>query len=127
MSTFFTAISTSEGLVHVVTKTRWLGVLSMPHTSVTPQGTADLKHMGSFIKWSTTDSSVLSTMHEAIVALVNKTGTSGLAEIGNSVKMTERLACEVGADWHDIIKQASEDGVPLPIPDEVLMHVKSFA
>jgi hypothetical protein len=66
-------------------------------------------------------------MHEAIVALVNKTGTSGLAEIGNSVKMTERLASEVGADWHDIIKQASEDGVPLPIPDEVLMHVKSFA
>jgi len=126
MSALFTAINTSEGLVHVVTKTRWLWVLPMPHTSVMPHGPADLKRLGSFIKWSTTDAAVLATLHNAIVALVKETGASGLFEIGNSVKMTERLAGAVGGDWHDIIKRASKDGVHLPIPDEVLMHVKNF-
>ncbi len=43
------------------------------------------------------------------------------------VKATERVASVAGGDWHDIIKQASQDGVPFPITDEVLMHVKSFA
>jgi hypothetical protein len=126
MSVFFTAINTSEGLVHVVTKTHWLGLLKMPHTSVMPQGAADLRRSGSFIKWTTTDAAVLAKLHEAIVALASEGGPSGLVKIGNSVKMTERLASAVGGDWHDIIKQASKDGVPLPIPDEVLMHVKSF-
>ncbi len=69
---------------------------------------------------------MLGTLHDAIVALVKKTRASGLVEFGNSVKMTERFAGAVGGDWRDIIKQASKDGVPLPIPDEVLMHVKSF-
>lgn len=87
MSAFFTAITTSEGLVHVVTKSRWLGVLSMPHTSVVPQAPADLKRLGSFIKWSTTDASVLGMLHDAIAALVKKTGASGLVEIGKGASV----------------------------------------
>ncbi|MGA7079411.1 MAG: hypothetical protein WBQ43_21005 [Terriglobales bacterium] len=99
----------------------------MPHTSIMPHGPADLKRLGTFIRWSSKDTTTLATLHEAIVRLVQQNGASGLVEIGNMVKATERVASVAGGDWHDIIKQASQDGVPFPITDEVLMHVKSFA
>ena len=51
--TYFKALDTSEGQVRVLTKTRWMGFIPMPHTSVTPHGAADLKRLGTFIKWST--------------------------------------------------------------------------
>ena len=111
----------------MLTKSRWFGFLPLPHTSVMPQGAADLRRLGTFIKWSTRNATTLAMLHEAIVSLIKQTGPSGLVEIGNSVKMTERVASAVGGNWHDIIKQASQDGVSFPISDEVLMHVKSFA
>jgi hypothetical protein len=126
MSTYFKALDTSEGLVHVLTKTRWLGFVPMPHTSVTPQGAADLKRLGTCIKWTTRDATTLATLHEAIVRLVQQNGVSGLAEIGSSVKMTERVASAVGGDWRDIVKQAARDGVAFPVPDEVLRYIKGF-
>jgi hypothetical protein len=98
MSTYFKALDTSEGLVHVLTKSRWLGFIPMPHTSVMPHGTADLKRSGTLIKWTTRDATTLATLHEAVVRLVQQNGMSGLAEIGNSVKMTERVASAVGGD-----------------------------
>lgn len=127
MSTYFTALDTSEGLVHVLTKARWLGFIPMPHTSIMPHGPADLKRLGSFIRWSSKDTTTLATLHEAIVRLVQQNGASGLVEIGNMVKTTERVASAVGGDWHNIIKEAAQDGVPFPLADEVLTHVKSFA
>src|SRR6185312_11203686 len=127
MSTYFTAVETSEGLVHVLTKTRWLTVFPMPNTSVMPNGADNLKCLGSFIKWSTGDSTMLARLHEAIVNVVKESGASGVVEIGNSIKMTERLARVVGADWHDIVKQASQDGTPFPVDDDVLAHIKNFA
>jgi hypothetical protein len=126
VGTYFKAIDTSEGLVHVLTKTRWLGLIPMPHTSVMPQGAADLKRLGTFIKWTTKDATTLATLHEATVRLVQQNGVSGLAEIGKSVKMTERVASAVGGDWHDIVKQAARDGVAFPVPDEVLRYIKGF-
>jgi hypothetical protein len=98
----------------------------MPHTSVVPQGTADLKRLGTFIKWTTRDSATLATLHEAIIRLVQQNGLSGLVEIGNSVKSTERIASAVGGDWRDIVKQAARDGVSFPISDEVLSYIKGF-
>jgi len=98
----------------------------VPHTSVMPHGATDLKHLGTFIKWTTRDDTTLATLHKAIVGLVQQGGASGLVEIGNSLKMTERAASAVGGDWHDIVKQAARDGVSFPIPDEVLRHVKRF-
>lgn len=126
MSAFFSALDTTEGLVHVLTKTRWLGFIPMPHTSVVPHGAADLKRLGTFIKWTTSDASTLATLHEAIVQLVQQNGVSGLVEIGNRVKMTDRIARTVGGDWRDIVKQAAQDGISFPISDEVLRHIKTF-
>ena|SRR5438552_12963896 len=126
MSTYFKALETSEGQVHVLTKTRWLGFVPMPHTSVTPHSAGDLNRLGTFIKWTTSDTATLSTLHDAVVRLVEQIGISGLVEIGNNVKMSARVAKTFGGSWQDIIKQAAEDGVPFPVPDDVLRHIKGF-
>ena len=126
MSTYFKALDTSEGRVHVLTKTRWMGFVPMPHTSVMPHSAADLKHLGMFIKWTTNDPATLATLHDAIVRLVEQVGISGLVEIGNSVKMTERIAKTFGGSWQDIVKQAAKDGVAFPVPDDVLKYMKGF-
>jgi hypothetical protein len=124
MSTYFEALDTSEGQVHVLTKTRWLGFVPMPHTSVTPRCTGDLKRMGTFIKWTTNDPTTLAALHDAIVRLVAQVGILGLAEIGESVRMTTRVAKAFGGNWHEIIKQAAQDGVPFPVSDDVLKYMK---
>ena len=126
MSTYFKALDASEGQVHILTKTRWMGFVPMPHTSVTPRSAADLKRLGTFIKWTTNDPATLATLHDAIVRLIEQVGISGLVEIGNSVKMTERVAKTFGRRWKDIVKQSAQDGVPFPVPDDVLRHMKGF-
>ena len=124
--TYFKALDTSEGQVHVLTKTRWMGFVPMPHTSVMPHSAAALKRLGTFIKWTTNDPATLATLHVAIVRLVEQVGISGLVEIGNSVKMTERVAKTFGGRWQDIVKQAAQDGVAFPVPDDVLRYMKGF-
>ena len=126
MSTYFKALDTSEGQVYIVTKTRWMGFVPMPHTSVTPHNTADLKRLGTFIKWTTNDPAILATLHDAIVRLVEQVGISGLIEIANSVKMTARVAKTFSGTWHDIVKQAAQDGIAFPVPDNVLRYIKRF-
>lgn len=126
MSTYFKAIDTNEGQVHVLTKTRWMGFVPMPHTSVMPHNATDLKRLGTFIKWTTKDPAMLATLHEAIVRLVEEVGISGLVEIANSARMTARVAKTFGGTWHDIVKQAAQDGVAFPVPDDVLRYIKGF-
>jgi hypothetical protein len=126
MSTYFKVLSTDEGLVHIVTKTRWMVFFPMPHTSVMPHNAPALKRLGTFIKWTTNDTVVLATLHDAIVRLVEQVGISGLVEIANSVKVTERVAKTFGGSWHDIVKQAAQDGVAFPVPDDVLRYIKGF-
>ena len=126
MTTYFKALETSEGQVHVLTKTRWMGFIPMPHTSVMPRTAADLKRLGTFIKWTTKDPAVLASLHDAIVRLVEEVGISGLVEIANSAKMTERVAKSFGGSWHEIVKQAAQDGVGFPVSDDVLKYVKGF-
>ena len=126
MSTYFKVVDTNEGQVHVLTKTRWMGFVPMPHTSVTPRSAADLKRLGTFIKWTTNDPATLATLHDAIVCLVEQVGICGLVEIGNSVKMTARVAKTFGGSWHDILKQAAQNGVAFPVPDDVLRFMKGF-
>ena len=101
-----------------------MGFFPMPHTSVTPRRAGDLKRFGTFIKWTTSDPATLSTLHDAIVRLVEQVGISGLVEIGNSVKMTETVAKTFGGSWHDIVKQAAQDGVAFPVPDDVFRYMK---
>jgi hypothetical protein len=126
MTTYFNALDTSEGQVQILTKARWMGFIAMPHTSVMPRNAADLKRLGTSIKWTTSDPVMLATLHDAIVRLVQEVGMSGLVEIAKSVKMTERVAKTFGGSWRDIVKQAAQDGVSLPVPEDVLQHIKGF-
>ncbi|HXM47079.1 MAG TPA: hypothetical protein VN956_04365 [Pyrinomonadaceae bacterium] len=126
MSTYFNALDIAEGQVHVLTKTRWMGIVPMPHTSVTPRSPGNLKRLGTFVRWTTSDPSMLATLHAAIVRLVHEVGISGLVEVANSVKATTQVARTFGGDWRDIIKQAEHDGVAFPVPDDILKYIKSF-
>src|SRR6266496_2811120 len=65
-------------------------------TSVTPLRAGDLKGLGTFVKWTTSDPTVLATLHEAVVRLVQEIGISGMVEIANSVKMTAQVAHSLG-------------------------------
>ena len=85
-----------------------------------------MKQLGTFIKWTTSDPATLSTLHEGVVRLVEQVGISGLVEIANSAKMTERVAKTFGGTWHDIVKEAAQDGVAFPVPDDILRYMKGF-
>jgi len=74
----------------------------------------------------TNDPAVLATLHDAIIRLVEEVGISGLVVIANSAKMTERVAKTLGGNWRDIVKQAAQDGVSFPVPDDVLKYIKGF-
>ena len=105
-----------------------MSVFRMPHTGVLPHpcSAADVKRLGTCIKWTTHDPATLASLHQAIVGLVKQVGISGLVEIANSVKMTARVAKTFGGNWHDIIKEAARDGVEFPVPDAVLRQIKGF-
>ena len=76
----------------MLTKTRWAGIFPMPHTSVMPHSGAELKRLGTLIKWNTKEAALLSTLHQGIVRLVEQVGISGIREIANSARMTDRRA-----------------------------------
>ena len=125
MSRYFKTLDTSEGQVHILT-TQWMVFVPMPHTSVTPHSATDLKRLGTFIKWTTNDPATLATLHDAIVRLVEDVGISRLAEIANSAKVTERVVKTFGGSWHDIVKQAAQEGIAFPLPDDILRYIKGF-
>jgi hypothetical protein len=111
MSKYFEVLETSEGRVHILTKNRWLYVLPLPHTSVMPHSGAKLTHLGAFIKWTTDDPARLKALHDAIVCLVENVRLSGLVEVANSAKMTERVWKTLGGSGsglYEIVNQAAK-------------------
>ena len=80
-------------MAHVSTKSRWMGVVPIPHTGIMPYpcGAGDLARLGTVIKWTSDDPALLAHLHEAIVSLVQEVGVSGLVEIRNSARMTQQL------------------------------------
>ena len=130
MSTIFKMVQTKEGRVFIITKRRWMGIFPWPHTSVMPEHAAELKHLGTFIQWSTQDPALLETLHDAIVQFVGEAGISGLFDFANGVKKYERIWKEASpgsGPWlHEMCRQAVEDGVHWPLPEEVLRYIKKF-
>jgi len=130
MSTYFKALDTSEGQVCVLTKTRWMCFVPMPHTSVTPHSAADLTRLGVFIKWTTNDPPTLARLHDAILRLVEDVGISGLVVLANDMKAVQRAAKTSGLRWHDvvnhIIDEMAQEGVAFPVPGDVLRYIKAF-
>lgn len=126
MSKYFKALDTDEGRVHVITKSRWMGFLPMPYTSVVPHKATDLSRLGTFIRWATKDPATLGTLHDAVVRLVEEVGVSGLADISNREKGTERVAKAMGLSWRDLAEEAAKSRAAIPVLDDVLKHVKRF-
>lgn len=126
VGTYFNTLQTRDGQIHVLTKARWMGFIPMSRTSVMTHNAVDFKQFGTVIKWTTNDSATLASLHNAIVDLVKDIGIAGLVNIGHSIKMTTNVAKTFGGDWRDIVKQAAEDGVTLPIHDDVLRYIKEI-
>ena len=126
VSTHFDAFDTSEGVVHVLTKTRWAIIIPMPHTSVMPHRGTQLARLGTMIKWTTKDPAVLATLHARVVDVVREVGISGMRDIADSARMSDRVAKTFGGTWQDVVRHAAEDGVPFPLPDDILPFIRGF-
>jgi len=131
MTTFSTYTETPQGQAHVSTKSKWMYFVTMPHTGILPHPciAGDLKRLGTFIKWTTDDPTILARLHKAIVRLVKEVGVSGLVEIAQSAKMAEGMGRTLGGcegSLREILRMAEQDGVQFPMPDEVVRYVKGF-
>jgi hypothetical protein len=131
MSKYSTIVDNNDGQAHVSTKSRWMGVVPMPHTAVLPQpcSAGDIKRLGTFIKWTTDDPAVLAKLHDAIVCVVREVGVSGLAEIRDSARMTEGVWKAFGGDGPGVqncVEMAAQEGVAFPLPADVMKYVKGF-
>ena len=131
MSKLSTIVDTSDDQVHISTKSRWMGVVPMPHTGVLPYpcSAGEIKRVGTFIKWKTNDPATLARLHDAIVKLVQDIGVSGLAAVRDSARMTEGVWKTFGGDGcglQQVVEMAAQDGIDFPLPADVLKHVKGF-
>src|SRR4051794_1234940 len=98
----------------------------MPHTSVMPHRGTQLPRFATMIKWTTKDPAVLASLHACIVDVVKQIGIAGMRDIADSALMSDRAAKTFGGTWRDVLRHAAEDGVPFPLPDNVLAHIKGF-
>ena len=108
-----------------------MSIFPMPHTGVLPHpcSAAELKRLGTFIKWTTDDPTVIEKLHDAIARLVQDIGVLGLVEVANSAKMTEHVWKTfggAGSGLQDMVQMAAQDGVDFPIPSDVLKFIKGF-
>ena len=126
MASYYDSVDTSDGIVHVLTKTRYLGIIPLPRTSVMPHKGSELGRFGTAIRWTSKDPAVLRGLHSRIVELVREVGVSGIREVANSARISDRVAKTFGGTWRDVVASAAQDGVPFPMPDDVLRYVKSF-
>ena len=126
MATHYDHVETSEGIAHVLTKTRYLGIIPMPRTSIMPHSGNQLGRVSTIIKWTTNDPSTLRTLHGRVVELVREFAVSGIREIADSARMSDRVAKTFGGSWRDVVASAAQDGVPFPMSDDVLRYIKSF-
>ncbi|HEU5237357.1 MAG TPA: hypothetical protein VFU37_09465 [Pyrinomonadaceae bacterium] len=96
----------------------------MPHTGVLPHpcSAADLKRLGTVIKWTTNDPSVLKDLHQAIVSVVREVGISGLVDFATAAKAFGGAGFGIEA----MVQMAAQDAIECPIPAKVLKFIKGF-
>src|SRR5262245_19970849 len=127
MSTKCTSRRTDKEQVDVLTESGWrIPFFSKPRTSVTRLKAGEDNRETTRIEWTTSDSALLAKFHDAIVNLIDQQGKSGPFDAVRHMKQAKYLAQKYGGSWRDQLKKMAGGG-PLPLPDEVLDHVKSFA
>jgi hypothetical protein len=124
MASYSTIIDVKDGRAHVSTKSRWMFVLSMPHTGVLPHpcSAVDVKRLGTVIKWTTDDPAVLKKMHEAIVRVVQDIGVGGFFYAAQVAKTRKQV---YGHSWLQDMVQLATWG-EFPTPADVVKLIKGF-
>jgi hypothetical protein len=126
MSSLVNILKTDEGLVHIITRTRWLYIFPLYYTSIVPNNLSDLRHRGVFIRWNTRQPAKLPSLHQAVIRLVEDIGVSGLADMAVVEKQTARVAKSMGISYRELCDEAIKSRDPIPVLDDVLRHVKNF-
>jgi len=72
MASYYDSVETSEGIAHVLTKTRYLGIIPLSRTSVMPHKGSELGRLGIAITWATNDVAILRTLQSRIIELVRE-------------------------------------------------------
>lgn len=126
MTSIFSSLETDEGLVHIITRNRWLYIFPLYYTSIVPNGRGDLAHKGTFIRWNTSEYTKLPSLHQAVIHLVEDIGISGVADMAVREKQTAHVAKAMGISYRELCYQAIKSRNPIPVLDDVLKHVKKF-
>jgi hypothetical protein len=126
MTTLVKTLQTDEGVIQIITRNRWLYIFPLCYTSIVPNSRGDLVGRGTFIRWNTTVSAMLPSLHEAVIRLVEDVGISGLANIAAGEKRTHRTAKSMGMSYRELCDEAIKSRDPIPVLDGVLKHVRNF-
>lgn len=126
MSKHVTVVNTDEGHVTVMTKSRWLAIIPIPHTSVVPESYSDLGRLGTFIRWLPSDAAALKAHHAAVVHLVEERGISGVARIAADEKAAARTAKTLGLTYQEMAEEVRNSRAPISDIDDVIRFVKKF-
>ncbi len=84
--TYFDTVTTRDGEARVLTKTRWWNIFANPHTSLMPADFGQLGRLGVVLYWSTSDPTMLKTLHDSVVQSLRE---SSLADIRDAIDMRE--------------------------------------
>lgn len=83
--TFLTRVSTPDGEVVVMTKTRYLLLFRVPRTSIMPWQPKDLGRLGVQFQWTTKNRKLLERLHNQVIEIlreVSLTDLRGIADVG---------------------------------------------
>jgi hypothetical protein len=117
MPSFTTHVDLPGGDVYVLTKSRFLGVLKRPATSVVPR-----HGLGIQFRWTTDEPDTLEYVHRLVVKLVYDIPYTDLRAIVNLNRNFNREAAKIG-------KKFAIDLPSAPFPEdfqEILPYIKSI-
>ncbi len=117
------SVQTAEGIVRIVTHDKACFVFRHPHTSIIPPRMRWAGYVSCTLQWKSSDPKLLADLHSEIVQLVQQLGTTGLFEIGKSVKAAMML---LGPDISRTVERAKAEGIGFPLPGVVLENLKRF-
>ena len=89
MATYYDSVDTSEGIAYVLTKTRYLGIVPLPRTSVMPHSGRELGSLGTAIEVAHERPCDTTDILVALSSWFGMTGVSGIREIANSARMSD--------------------------------------
>ena len=117
MTSLATHVHAPDGDVYVMTKSRFLGLIKRPHTSIVPR-----HGLGIQFRWMTDAPDTLEYVHRLVIKLMHDIPYADLRAVLNMHYDISRKLARIGAKF-------AVDVPPAPLPEElqsILPYVKSI-